>query len=44
VGVLYQSSGGWGLPIALMTALMIPQMVVGVLAGRDRRVEDETAR
>ncbi|MEU0964170.1 CynX/NimT family MFS transporter [Streptomyces sp. NPDC005917] len=43
VGVLYQHSGGWGLPIALMTALMIPQMAVGVLAGRDRTVEDETA-
>jgi CP family cyanate transporter-like MFS transporter len=44
VGVLYQHSGGWGLPIALMTALMIPQMLVGVLAGRDRTVEDEAAR
>ncbi|MGW0334036.1 CynX/NimT family MFS transporter [Streptomyces sp. NPDC003011] len=44
VGILYESSGGWGLPIALMTALMIPQMVVGVLAGRDRTVEDEAAR
>lgn len=41
VGVLYQHSGGWGLPIALMTGLMIPQIVVGVLAGRDRTVEDE---
>jgi CP family cyanate transporter-like MFS transporter len=44
VGVLYESSGGWGVPIALMTALMVPQMVVGVLAGRDRTVEDEAAR
>lgn len=44
VGVLYQHSGGWGLPIALMTALMIPQMLVGVLAGRNRTVEDEAAR
>ncbi|MDG9715035.1 CynX/NimT family MFS transporter [Streptomyces sp. DH24] len=44
VGVLYQHSGGWGLPIALMTALMIPQMLVGVLAGRDRTVEEEAAR
>ncbi|MEU3341881.1 CynX/NimT family MFS transporter [Streptomyces sp. NPDC006668] len=43
VGVLYQHSGGWGLPIALMAALMVPQMVVGVLAGRDRTVEDEAA-
>ncbi|CAL9386038.1 putative transporter YycB [Streptomyces sp. enrichment culture] len=44
VGVLYQHSGGWGLPIALMTALMVPQMAVGVLAGRDRTVEDEAGR
>ncbi|MET7475407.1 CynX/NimT family MFS transporter [Streptomyces sp. NPDC005648] len=44
VGVLYQHSGGWGLPIALMAALMLPQMVVGVLAGRNRTVEDEAAR
>ncbi|MEU4039239.1 CynX/NimT family MFS transporter [Streptomyces collinus] len=43
VGVLYQHSGGWGLPIALMAALMLPQMVVGFLAGRDRVVEDEAA-
>ncbi|MGW0425286.1 CynX/NimT family MFS transporter [Streptomyces sp. NPDC003015] len=44
VGVLYQHSGGWGLPIALMIGLMVPQMAVGVLAGRDRTVEDEAAR
>ncbi|WP_414930540.1 CynX/NimT family MFS transporter [Streptomyces sp. SHP 1-2] len=45
VGLLYQHSGGWGLPILLMSLLMVPQMVVGVLAGRDRTVEDEvTAR
>jgi CP family cyanate transporter-like MFS transporter len=43
VGVLYQHSGGWGLPIALMAALMIPQMAFGVMAGRDRTVEDEAA-
>ncbi|MFB8249000.1 CynX/NimT family MFS transporter [Streptomyces sp. NPDC055952] len=43
VGVLYQHSGGWGLPLALMSALMIPQMAVGVLAGRNRTVEDEAA-
>ncbi|MFF8675105.1 MFS transporter [Streptomyces sp. NPDC015242] len=44
IGVLYQHSGGWGLPIALMSALMIPQMVVGFLAGRNRTVEDEAGR
>ncbi|MFJ9420422.1 CynX/NimT family MFS transporter [Streptomyces sp. NPDC101227] len=41
VGALYQHSGGWGLPIALMAGLLVPQMLVGVLAGRDRRIEDE---
>jgi MFS transporter, CP family, cyanate transporter len=44
VGVLYQHSGGWGLPIALMSALMVPQMAAGVLAGRNGTVEDEAAR
>ena len=29
VGVLYQHSGGWGLPLALMAGLMVPQMAVG---------------
>ncbi|WP_171171370.1 MFS transporter [Streptomyces sp. I05A-00742] len=41
VGRLYQQTGGWGLPIALLAALMVPQAVAGVLAGRDRCVEDE---
>ncbi|WP_425608696.1 CynX/NimT family MFS transporter [Streptomyces albipurpureus] len=42
VGVLYQHSGGWGVPIALMAALLVPQIIFGVLAGRDRTIEDET--
>ncbi|MGV9852249.1 CynX/NimT family MFS transporter [Streptomyces sp. NPDC003442] len=41
VGVLYQHSGGWGQPIALMAGFMVPQIVAGVLAGRDRHLEDE---
>ncbi|KUL43122.1 transporter [Streptomyces sp. NRRL F-4489] len=41
VGTLYQHSGGWGLPIALMVGLMVPQIAVGFLAGRNRRIEDE---
>ncbi|WP_369212043.1 CynX/NimT family MFS transporter [Streptomyces flavofungini] len=43
VGVLYEHSGGWGLPIALMAGLMVPQIVIGTLAGRNRTVEDEVA-
>ncbi|MFG3305894.1 CynX/NimT family MFS transporter [Streptomyces wuyuanensis] len=42
VGVLYQHSGGWDLPLALMAGLIVPQVAAGVLAGRDRTVEDET--
>ncbi|MFE7571966.1 CynX/NimT family MFS transporter [Streptomyces sp. NPDC057539] len=41
VGVLYQHTGGSGLPIALMATLLLPQMVAGVVAGRDRTIEDE---
>lgn len=42
VGALYQHSGGWELPITLMAGLLVPQIVFGVLAGRDRTIEDET--
>ncbi|MFI1329308.1 CynX/NimT family MFS transporter [Streptomyces sp. NPDC020845] len=41
VGALYQHTGGWDLPIALMAGLMLPQIAAGLLAGRDRAVEDE---
>jgi CP family cyanate transporter-like MFS transporter len=41
VGALNQASGGWGLPLALMAALVVPQALCGVLAGRPRHIEDE---
>ncbi|MET9697997.1 MFS transporter [Streptomyces sp. NPDC006529] len=41
IGTLYQHSGGWDLPLALMACLIVPQLVLGVLAGRDRTIEDE---
>ncbi|MGW6576296.1 CynX/NimT family MFS transporter [Streptomyces sp. NPDC054945] len=41
IGALYQHSGGWDLPLALMAGLLLPQIVLGVLAGRDRTIEDE---
>ncbi|MEU1667725.1 MFS transporter [Streptomyces sparsogenes] len=41
VGALYQHTGGWDLPIALMAGLMLPQIAAGLVAGRDRTVEDE---
>ncbi|NJP45575.1 CynX/NimT family MFS transporter [Actinacidiphila epipremni] len=41
VGTLNQTTGGWGVPLAMMIALAVPQAVCGVLAGRNRYIEDE---
>jgi CP family cyanate transporter-like MFS transporter len=41
VGALYQHSGGWTAPIAFMAALLVPQTVAGIRAGRNRQVDDE---
>jgi CP family cyanate transporter-like MFS transporter len=40
IGVLYGSTGGWGPPLLVMFTLMLAQMAVGVLAGRNRVIED----
>ena len=39
-GLLRDSSGGWGLPLALCLALTLLIAVLGTLAGRDARVPD----
>ncbi|KOU19834.1 transporter [Streptomyces sp. WM6372] len=41
IGALYQHSGGWDLPLTVMAALLVPQIALGILAGRDRTIEDE---
>jgi CP family cyanate transporter-like MFS transporter len=41
VGLLHQYTGGWTASIAFMAALLIPQTISGVLAGRNRAIEDE---
>ncbi|MET1008244.1 MAG: MFS transporter [Propionibacteriaceae bacterium] len=38
VGVLYDHTGSWRIPLGLMAGLMVPQMVAGALAGRDRQI------
>ncbi|WP_374100693.1 CynX/NimT family MFS transporter [Streptomyces sp. 7-21] len=43
VGMLNEATGGWHAPLALMTALTVAQIAAGVLAGRDRYLEDEAA-
>jgi CP family cyanate transporter-like MFS transporter len=38
VGVLHDQTGGWRVPLTLVIALLIPQLIAGYLAGRDRQV------
>lgn len=38
VGYLHDRSDGWRVPLALMIALMVPQLVAGLAAGRNRQV------
>ncbi|MDK1474272.1 MFS transporter [Streptomyces sp. 549] len=40
VGALHDSTGGWQAPLLLMASLMTVQILVGVVAGRDRCIED----
>lgn len=41
VGVLYDMSGGWGLPYLLLFAVLAAQLVTGLYAGGRRFIEDE---
>jgi len=38
VGVLHDVTGGWRASLALMIVLIIPQIIAGMAAGRDRQV------
>lgn len=38
VGVLHDRTDGWRVPMALMIALMVPQLIAGAYAGRDRQI------
>lgn len=40
-GALHDASGGWTIPIAMMAFFLVPQAIAGVIAGRNRYVEDE---
>ena len=43
IGALYDATGGWTAPLALLLALSVPQLVVGLLAARPAYLEDELA-
>jgi MFS transporter, CP family, cyanate transporter len=38
MGALHEATGGWTIPLWFLLALMVPELVFGVLAGRDRHV------
>jgi CP family cyanate transporter-like MFS transporter len=40
VGVLHEVSRSWSAPLVLLLALLVPQLVCGALAGRDRSVRE----
>lgn len=40
VGILHDASGSWTVPLLLMAGLLTLQMLIGIIAGRHRFVED----
>ena len=40
VGVLHDATDSWAVPLVLLLALLVPQLVTGALAGRDRTVQE----
>ena len=40
VGVLHDATGSWTVPLVLLLALLVPQLVTGALAGRDRTIQE----
>ena len=48
IGALHSASGSWTVPLAVLAALLVPQLIAGVLASRERLVlaprEDAVAR
>ncbi|MFI1992241.1 CynX/NimT family MFS transporter [Actinoplanes sp. NPDC020271] len=38
IGALHDATGGWTAPLAVMVCLMVPQIVAGFFAGRDRQI------
>ena len=39
--MIYEATGGWDVPIVFLAALLVPQMVLGLLAARPHYLEDE---
>ena len=44
VGLLYGITGGWTVPLAALTVLVVPQLVTGLMIARPSYVEDQLSR
>lgn len=44
VGVLYELTGGWTVPLSALIALTVPQLVVGLMVARPSYIEDQLGR
>jgi len=44
MGLLYQLTGGWTVPLLTLTGLIVPQMAAGLLVSRPAYLEDQIAR
>jgi MFS transporter, CP family, cyanate transporter len=40
VGLLHDATDSWTLPLVLLLALLVPQLVSGALCGRDRTIRE----
>jgi CP family cyanate transporter-like MFS transporter len=40
VGVLHDATGGWLVPIVFLLVMLVPQLFGGLVAGRNRYIED----
>ncbi len=38
IGALHDATDGWKAPLAIMIGLMVPQIIAGFFAGRDRQI------
>lgn len=44
VGLLYDLTGGWTVPLSVLMALTVPQLLAGLAVARPRFIEDELER
>lgn len=44
VGFLHDATRGWTVPVVFLLVVLVPQLVGGLIAGRNRYIEDEAAR